>query len=377
MAPPVVTVFARHRSTCPHFSKGEFYRGCRCPKFLRYSFQGKQHRISAKTGTWSVAEDRRGELQQQLDGGKQPTPVIVTVDNTIEDAVQTVLTAKTTEGVGHARLRKLKQQLGVFRQFMESRSKFFPSQITTDDLVAYRATWDSWESGLTKQKAQQNLREFLRACSRKNLPDLLRVLKPIKLSKTDVKRLAPQPFTEVELKHLIAQIPKTFSDEVIVRRVRAFIHGAVATGLAIVDMCLLERESIAGGWLRINRQKTGKAVMQQLDSDLVEELLSVAHNRYIFWDGRGELTTITGYWHDDYLRPLMKDAGVWIKGNVAHRFRDTAVDFWLSEGASMTEVAAMLGDTVAVCEKHYADLASKRMESRLAKMPKRKWGKHV
>jgi hypothetical protein len=28
----------------------------------------------------------------------------------------------------------------------------------------------------------------------------------------------------------------------------------------------------------------------------------------------------------------------------------------------MTEIAAMLGDTVAIVEKHYADLASKRME---------------
>jgi hypothetical protein len=39
----------------------------------------------------------------------------------------------------------------------------------------------------------------------------------------------------------------------------------------------------------------------------------------------------------------------------------------------MTEVAAMLGDTVAIVEKHYADLASKRMEDRLAKIPGRTW----
>jgi len=39
----------------------------------------------------------------------------------------------------------------------------------------------------------------------------------------------------------------------------------------------------------------------------------------------------------------------------------------------MTEIAAMLGDTVAIVEKHYADLASKRMEERLAKIPVRAW----
>ena len=43
------------------------------------------------------------------------------------------------------------------------------------------------------------------------------------------------------------------------------------------------------------------------------------------------------------------------------------MDFWLGQGCGLPEIAAMLGDTVAVVEKHYADLASKRMTERLAK----------
>ena len=50
---------------------------------------------------------------------------------------------------------------------------------------------------------------------------------------------------------------------------------------------------------------------------------------------------------------LMKAAGLWIKGNLSHRFRDTAVDFWLGQGWSLTDVADALGDTVAVVERHY------------------------
>jgi len=73
------------------------------------------------------------------------------------------------------------------------------------------------------------------------------------------------------------------------------------------------------------------------------------------------------------LGKVMQDANVWIEGNVAHRFRDTAVDYWLGQGCSMTDVAAMLGDTVAVVERHYANLASARVEDRLAKMPTRSW----
>ena len=75
------------------------------------------------------------------------------------------------------------------------------------------------------------------------------------------------------------------------------------------------------------------------------------------------------------LRQVMKDASLWIKGALAHRFRDTAVDFWLGAGCSMTEIASLLGDSVSVVERHYADLASKRMEDRLANVPTRSWGK--
>jgi len=69
----------------------------------------------------------------------------------------------------------------------------------------------------------------------------------------------------------------------------------------------------------------------------------------------------------------MQDAELWIKGNLSHRFRDTAVDFWLGAGCRLTDIAAMLGDTLAIVERHYANLASKRMEERLSKMPSRSW----
>jgi hypothetical protein len=95
--------------------------------------------------------------------------------------------------------------------------------------------------------------------------------------------------------------------------------------------------------------------------------------KYVFWNGTSLPESATGLWQTD-LRQLMQDAGVWIKGNLAHRFRDTAVDFWLSEGPSVEQVAAYLGDTVRIVERHYADLISERMEKQLASVPFRSWG---
>jgi integrase/recombinase XerD len=380
----VVTVFVRHRAECPNDGK-PFFRGCDCIKWLRYSgtaclcgskHKGSQHRISADTRTWGLAEEKAQELQKRIDAGETGSPLPAAPEakqQTIQQAVETFITAKEGENVTKSTIRKLRYQLGQFELFMAGRSKFFPPEITATDLIEYRAGW-TWKSGVTKQKAQQNLRGFLRSCCKANLADLLGSLKTIRLSKADKTRLEPQPFTEKELTHLLAQVPKTFPDSYSASKMTALIHCMVSTGLAIRDTVQLQRDSLRDGWLRLNRQKTGKSVRQKLDGALCNELLSVANGnlKYIFWNGKSEPTSAVGLWQRD-LRDLMGDAGLWIKGNLSHRFRDTAVDFWLGAGCSLTDIAAMLGDTVAIVERHYANLASKRMEERLAKMPSRTW----
>ena len=255
---------------------------------------------------------------------------------------------------------------------MSARSKLFPSLITAADVIEFRAGWEkAWPSATTRQKAQQNIRTFLRTCCRENLNDLLSALKTIRLSKQDKERLEPKPFTEKEIKALFVQIPKTFPAEK-VALATLLVKFMIATGVAIRDTVQLDRHRhLRDGWLRFNRQKTGRPVVQHLDAALYAELME-DEGKYVFWDGKYQVTSEVTTWQDD-VRLLMQDAGVWIEGNTTHRFRDTAVDFWLGQGCSLTEIAAMLGDTVAVCERHYANLASARMEERLAKMPKRSW----
>ena len=385
---PVVAVYVRsHQSDCRYSRKRNrsFVRDCNCMKWLRYSgdaclcgysHTGRQHRLSANTRTWGIAEETRQELQRRLDLG-ETTPLVPAPEvkrRTIAEEIETHLTAKRSEGLSPATLRKLKYQLGTFEQFLAARSKFFASEITPTDVIEFRSGW-TWKSGVTRQKAQQNLRGFLRLCCTDNLETLLRVLKPIKLSKTDMTRLKPQPFSEEELKNLLAQVPKTFPEATKAAKMTALIHCQVSTGLAIRDTIQLERENLRDGTLRIERQKTNKPVVQKLDDGLYQELLRVTNGnpKYVFWNGTSLPTSATGLWQAD-LRQVMKDAKLWIKGNLSHRFRDTAVDFWLERGCDMTTIAAMLGDTVRTVERHYADLASKRMGDRLSKLPTRSWG---
>src|SRR5216683_3628871 len=183
--PVAVTPFVRHRKTCSSLSRGEFFPRCTCPKFLRYYLNGRLHRLPAQTREWNVAEEKAAELQTQLQKGN---PIIVRAEDnhpTVEQAVETFISGKESEGLSKPTLRKLKYQLGEFERWMASRSRFFPIEITSTDVIEYRAGWDSWKSGVTRQKAQQNLRGFLRFACNKNLRELLEALKPVRLSKAD------------------------------------------------------------------------------------------------------------------------------------------------------------------------------------------------
>jgi len=381
-----VTIYVRHQAGCRYEGRS-FARGCDCVKWLRYSGEAcfcqgrghklhRQHKLTTGTRSWETAEDKRAELQNRLDSGETGTLPTVSEPKraTVGQALETFIQAKEGEGCSSATIRKLRNQIGDLERFLAERSKFFPNEITATDLIEFRAGW-TWSSGVTRQKAQQNIRAFLRSCCKDNLTDLLGALKTIRLSKADVARLEPQPFSEAELKKLLKQVPKTFgNDPAKAARITTLIHFMVSTGLAIRDTVQLEREQINGGWLRIRRQKTNRPVEQKLDDGLHCELLSVANGnpKFIFWNGKSRPTSATGLWQTD-LRELMADAGLWIKGNLSHRFRDTAVDFWIGKGCSIVEVSAMLGDTVPIVEKHYRKLLSGRMAERLAKVPTRSW----
>ena len=152
--------------------KGEFYRGCDCAKWIRYSLAGTQHREAAGTRTWGISEEKAHERQKQLDAGEEGTAIAPTdIQSTIEQAIKTFIIGKEGEGVGYATIRKLRYQLANFEVFLVTRSRFFPSEITAKDVIEYRASWDSWRSTVTRQKAQQNIRGTIRPNVFQVVPD--------------------------------------------------------------------------------------------------------------------------------------------------------------------------------------------------------------
>jgi hypothetical protein len=56
---PSIEIFVRHSSACPRRDDPE-YKKCNCPKHLRYTHNGKQHRQSAKTRAWKPYAQKSG-----------------------------------------------------------------------------------------------------------------------------------------------------------------------------------------------------------------------------------------------------------------------------------------------------------------------------
>jgi site-specific recombinase XerD len=367
MEVPLISIIVRHSEGCK-YEGDRFYKRCDCKKWLEYFHSGKQQRVAAKTRSWAIAEEVKRTLEEQFKNGVT-APAVVPASTgraTVKEKVALFITGKEGENVSVAVLRKYRYELPRFEAFLSKRSNFYPSDITLDDLVEYRATWADLAK-ITQQKMQERLRAFLKfACPKDNLFDLLK-LKGIRIKAAD--RPKPQPFTDAELNRLLAQVSVTFHDEPRRSRVIALIHLMVSTGLAIVDAVKLEKKNFEGGWLNIIRQKTERPVRQKLPTTLLNELRTVTNGnpRFVFWNGDIKLSSLTGLFQTN-LREVMKAANVYTHGDLSHRFRDSYVKFLFDNGCSTTQVADAIGDTEAIVVKHYRSLVP---DDQLSKLPQR------
>jgi len=130
--------------------------------------------------------------------------------------------------------------------------------------------------------------------------------------------------------------------------------------MAIGDITKLEKTAVQGRRIRTYRKKTGEEVFASVPRFVVDALNVAPHDsqRYFFWSGEGLIHTRTSKW-GDRLRKLFKLANV---DGTPYRFRHTLARDLLENGASMAEVAELLGNSVQVCEKYYSKWDKRRQD---------------
>jgi len=368
---PSVSIFVRHKTNCPR-SQDEFYKGCKCSKHLRWSHGGKQHRLAARTRSWSIAEERRREIEGQFRTADPTKPIEALKIQaefrpTIEGAVHLFLSDKQSQGLDHTAHKKHVRELGRLTEFMTKRSKFFPHEIGLADLTAFRAGWvKHYASSLTRSKVQERLRGFLRYAFNAKMIDHIPQLSPIKVTEPPTL-----PLTERQFAELLEVIPTEFKSPVRVKRLNALIRLMRHSGLAIQDAVTLERGEIQRdtkkGIYRVvtSRQKTGVHVSVPLPPDVATEVIAVmelsGHPQYIFWNRLdGKPKAAVDVWERAFKRAF-REAGM--PNGHSHQLRDTFAVGLLQKGIPMEEVSKLLGHTsIRTTEKSYAPWVTARQD---------------
>jgi site-specific recombinase XerD len=239
------------------------------------------------------------------------------------------------------------------------------SSISVEDLRAYRETWDM--SPVSAGKKLERLRSFFKFCMDSGWiqDNPARLLKAPK-----VKQKPTLPFSPEEWEKVL-WATELYPDRPKGRRaqVKAFILLLRHSGLRIGDAVSLEAKRIRDGKLLLYTAKAGTPVWLPLPEEVVSALQRIPDPDRFFWSGIGKLKSAVADWQRT-LAKLFKLAGV--KGH-AHMLRDFfAVDL-LNHGVSLENVAALLGNTVRIAEKHYAPWVKSRQDS-LERAVKATWG---
>ena len=164
-----------------------------------------------------------------------------------------------------------------------------------------------------------------------------------------------EPFTheqQIAIFNALADFPDQYGryGKPIAAQTKAFVYVLRYTGMAIGDVAKLEKADVHGCRIRTYRKKTGEDVFAKVPQFVVDALLAAPHDsdKYFFWTGEGLLHTRTSKW-GDRLRRLFKIARV--EGKTPYMFRHTLARDFLEDGGSMAELAELLGNTAAVCQR--------------------------
>jgi integrase len=343
----MLTIFRRHVKGCKFASKGRKHRHCGCPLAVEGRLAGKMIRRSLDIRSWDAAQ----KIVREWESAGTATIEIPSV----EDATDRFIADLTSRGLSPDTISKFESLRGELTSLYAG---IRIDHITPDDLGKLKEGWKLKAS--TAIKRLERLRSFFKFCVDrdwivKNPAAALRAPKETAIEK--------KPYDNDELDKISWAVPlfpiKGIYGEENRERIKAFISVLRWTGLRIRDVVQLQRSAVDGKYITVRTHKNGKPVQLPIHPEMNEALSKMRDGEYFFWSGAGNPKSCVGDWQRTFRR-LGLIAGVHIH---AHRWRHTFATQLLSKGVPVSEVAAILGNSPRIIEKHYSQWIQARQES--------------
>ena len=308
----------------------------------------KIKRQSLDTQDRHVAAQRRARLELELEAG---------VQHISWKEFEKAFLAWIHGHVKSSSLRKYEFVLHRFGQFLRAQSVDQVAFITPLVISNYigdrlRDRHPHRSNTLTAETIKSDLR-ILRRVFSYALECHYLAENPVRIPRLNTEGGKTLPFTLEELERIVHERLVQQRPELL-----ALVMTFLYTGLRISDVVNLPKKALDfdTDQLVLRTQKRGRLVSLALHPSLRAVLTQhLEHQTGVQRTSPLVFTTRAGKPLrnlDGLLRRIFRRAG--IEGGHAHRFRDTFAVRLLEKGASLYDVAKLLGITVPVAEKHYA-----------------------
>jgi integrase len=337
----MLTIYRRHRAGCKCTSRRA---KCFCPIWVQGILRGEEMRKSLDLTNWEAAAKlvRDWEIERP----REVPPVGEASKRFLDDLGRRGLSPDTIQKFAL-----------LTRELCAEFSGWLMDRFTPDDVGKFTEGWTV--KPITAQKKLERLRQFFRFCEKRKWIEDNPATDLAAPKQTSVEK---KPYEADELEKIAWAIPlfpiKGIYGERNRERIRAFVAVLQWTGLRIRDVVQLKRSAVQNGFITVRTHKNGKPVQLPVHPD-IEASLPKGFGEYFFWNGESNPKSCVGDWQRT-LRRLGVLAGVHIH---AHRWRHTFATQLLSKGVPVSEVAAILGNSPRIIEKHYSQWIQARQDS--------------
>lgn len=341
----MITLYRRHLGSCKFTSRR--HKGCRCPVWAEGTVHGQKIRKSLDLRNWEAAT--RLTREWEIHAPENTVSVKDAADRFIADAKA----RKLREGS----ILKYEQSVKALKEAFGDKTV---RHVSVDDIRSLRERWDI--SAITMQKRLEMVKAFFRFCVSSGWIEVnpaLSVKAPV------VKQKPTLPFSDEDLAAVFKALDEKYlahhasSTDLTKRKIRAFILVMLFSGIRISDAVFLKRERVKDGKLFLYTHKTQVPVWVPLPDEALDALAECGDGEFYFTTGNGKVKTWTTEW-EERLKKVFVLAG--LPHAHSHMLRDTFSVRLLNRGVPLETVAALLGNTVKVVERHYSPWVKSRQE---------------